>query len=296
MDLRRLALRSPIGALAIATLLGMSTSISSAAGPAVPSPIDKGGSAPTGAEQSATWTAAQMQVYANKLAAATALAGMIGAPAAALYVPAGLPPSNRALAPMTVTPANGNIPGVLNDAEPNSAYGYQCGPAAGHNALGGYGVNYPIGTGSYGGNPQATYLTYEMRTTVANGTYRTYMPGALNGHQSQNVYVWQNIGGTSDVIFYTTLDIQYLDAPIYNIETYGYDPIQKKYRYPFVQWNGWNIAHYVTAYAYQQSGNYISISDSAVAGSYTGHQRYTQYYVDIWVAINNNPNTNQILW
>lgn len=198
---------------------------------------------------------------------------------------------------MTVNPPSGSIPGVLHDVEPNGVYGYQCGPAAGHNALGGYGVNYPIGTGSYGDpNHPATYLTKDMHTTVTYGTYRTYMPGALNAHESQNTYVWQNIGGTSDVIFYTTLDIQYLDAPIYNIETYGYDPIQKRYRYPFAQWNGWDIGHYVVAYAYQQSGNYISISDSAVAGSRTLPQRYTQYYVDIWVAINNNPNPNQILW
>ena len=122
------------------------------------------------------------------------------------------------------------------------------------------------------------------------------MPGALNARERQNTYVWQNLGAPSDVSYYTTLDIEYLDAPIYNIETYGYDPLQGKYRYPFVQWSGYDIRHYVTAYGYQSSGNYISISDPAVAGSHTAAQRYTQWYSDIWVAINNLPLTNQILW
>ena len=52
----------------------------------------------------------------------------------------------------------------------------------------------------------------------------------------------------------------------------------------------------MAAYAYRSSGQYISISDSAAYLSSTLAQRYEQYYVDIWVAINNVPLANQILW
>ena len=208
-------------------------------------------------------------------------------------MPAGLTKPTTTTASTSAPPSSGNIPGVLNTPEPNSSYGYQCGPAAGHNALGGYGVNYPIGSGSY---PNATYLTYDMQTTQSSGTNRGPMPTALNNREKQDTYVWQNLGGTSDVSYYTTLDIEYKDAPIYNIETYGYDPLNGTYEYPFYQWNGWDIRHYVTAYGYSSSGSWISISDPAVKGSYTAAQRYTQWYSDVWVAINNLPLTNQILW
>lgn len=84
----------------------------------------------------------------------------------------------------------------------------QCGPAAGHNALGGFGINYPIGTWgkSY---PNADGLTQPMHTDTTNGTARTYMPSALNTVDSgHNTYIWQNIGSTtSNVSYYTTWDI-----------------------------------------------------------------------------------------
>ncbi len=57
-----------------------------------------------------------------------------------------------------------------------------------------------------------------------------------------------------------------------------------------------DIQHYVAAYGYRSSGDYISISDSAVMGSYTASQEYDQYYADIWAAIHNHPALDAILW
>lgn len=57
---------------------------------------------------------------------------------------------------------------------------------------------------------------------------------------------------------------------------YGVDPSTGRAGYPFSQYSA-NISHYIAAYAYTYSGAYISISDSAVQGSSTLSQRYTQY-------------------
>ncbi len=126
------------------------------------------------------------------------------------------------------------------------------------------------------------------------------MPAALNADdKGNNTYVWQNLGSAGDVSYYTQWDIWALISPIYNIETYGYDPINKVYRYPSSQYST-DIKHFVAAYAYRSNAQYISISDSAVQYSHTASQRYEHYYVDIWVAINNIHEslglTNQILW
>ena len=309
-------------AIASASLIAMGLATPVSAGTATSSKLvslNSGGSAPTGAEQSAKWTPAQLQTYANKLQYAAAVAAASGQPSVKPYRPANLPKPLRlgsastsqssrlasATMPMISSscpidgcmPTSYSIPGVLNDPEPNGYYGYQCGPAAGHNALGGYGVNIAVGTGSY---PSATGLTQDMQTTSSSGTNRPPMVGAMNKYQSQNTYVWQNISvnwqtGAGDVKYYSSTDIWATDSPIYNIETYGIDPSTGKYRYPFVQYST-DIRHYVAAYAYTNSGVYISISDSAVQYSRTASQRYTQYDYDIWVAINNNPLYNQILW
>lgn len=193
-------------------------------------------------------------------------------------------------------PISFSLSGVLNDPEPNGYYGYQCGPAVGHNALGAYGVNIAIGSGYY---PNATGLTQDMQTT-SSGTNRPPMVTAMNKYESQNTYVWQNISldwhyGAGDVKYYTQVDIASYDSPVYNIETYGQDPQTGSFRYPFAQYST-DIRHYVAAYAYTGSGTYINISDSAVQYSRTASQRYQQYDYDIWVAINNNPLYNQILW
>jgi hypothetical protein len=298
-------------ATASAFLIGIGLATPVSAGTATTSKLvslDSGGSAPTGAEQSAKWTRAQLQTYADKLQYADAVAAASGQPSVKPYRPANLPKplrSGSATTPMMTPscpidgckPASASLPGVLNDPEPNSYYGYQCGPAAGHNALGAYGVNVAVGTGSY---PNATGLTQQMQTTSSQGTYRGPMPAALNSHESQNTYVWQNItlnwqSGGSDVNYYSSTDIWVGDSPIYNITTYGKDPSTGRYGYPFQQYST-NISHYVAAYAYTNSGAYISISDSAVQYSHTASQRYTQYEYNIWWAINNNPNYNQILW
>lgn len=312
--------RSVVGLVAALSLtasfaLGGTPVLASSGGAGNLTRVTNGGLSPSGPSQSATWTLAQAQTYATKLQGLTRVAAAFGTPASQPYVPSGLRQANRTSSPLCPTrsslgpttpsqtlcgPPSSKSISIYNDHEPNGYYGYQCGPAAGHNALGAYSVNYPIGTGSY---PSASYLTQEMRTTSSNGTDRTYMPGSLNSHQSQNTYVWQNLGtpagstnGTSDLLNYTVDDIWYNDSPLYNIETYGYDPIQGKYRYPFSQYSGVDIRHYVAAYAYTNSGAYISISDSAVKYSYTASQRYTQYYLDIWAAIHNHPLIDQILW
>jgi hypothetical protein len=273
------------------------TALASSSGGNGPTAEPNGGYAPTGAEQSAVWTPAQAQSYASKLANGLVITRTLGySPSIPPYRPAGLA---TAIAPAVAPafPITGSVP-AYNDPEPYSYYGYQCGPAAGHNALGGFGINYPIGT--YGKSyPYADGLTQLMHTDTTNGTARTYMPSALNTAQGtpiRNTYIWQDIGSTtSNVSYYTTWDIWAGVSPVYSIWTYGYDPIQGKYRYPFKQWPVL-IKHYVAAYAYRSSGQYISISDSAVYLSSTLPQRYEQYYVDIWVAINNVPLANQILW
>jgi hypothetical protein len=295
MSTMRFSAQSIAVSAAAVFLLLVGSLPSQAASPGSSGPVyPNGGYAPTGAEQSASWTVAQAQSYANKLAREATVTGALGfAPSIEPYRPAWLPAASAAaMSPAPAFPITGSVP-AYNDAEPNSYYGYQCGPAAGHNALGAFGINYPVGTGSY---PNATYLTQQMHTDTTNGTSRTYMPGALNADDNgNNTYVWQNIASTGDVSYYTSWDIWAMDAPLYNIWTYGYDPIQKKYRYPFKQWPVL-IKHYVVAYAYRSSAQYISISDSAVYLSHTAAQRYEQYYVDIWVAINNVPLTNQILF
>jgi peptidase C39-like protein len=272
--------------------------------------VKDGGVGPSDPSPAASWTLAQSLTYANKLPGLSRVSSAFGTRLSHPYTPLGLAqatgtttalcPTNPTRTPTTAQcapPASKSI-SIYNDPEPNSYYGYQCGPAAGHNALGAYGVNYPVGTGYY---PNASYLTQEMRTD-SNGTVHTWMPGSLNSHESQNTYVWQTLGtpagstnGTTDLLNYTVDDIWYNDSPIYNIETYGFDPITGTYRYPFSQYSV-DIAHYLAAYGYSSSGAYISISDSAVQGSYTGSQRYTQYYQDVWAAIHNNPNLDAILW
>lgn len=252
-------------------------------------------SGPSGPEQSAHWTPAQAQIYANKLQGLAEVQKTFGFPAVHPYIPLGLPKANLTL-PLG-PPASASIT-ILNDPEPDSYYGYQCGPAAGHNALYAYGgINVPIGTLS-----PATDLTLEMHTTTA-GTARGNMPGPLYSHQTLNTHIWQTLGsppgstnGTTDLKTYTTQDIWYGDPPIYNIETYGLDPIQNKWRWPFVQYDQVDIQHYVAAYAYTSSGNYISISDSAVKNSHTLAQRYTQGYLDVWAAIHNHPAIDAVLW
>lgn len=243
------------------------------------------GTAPSGPEQSALWTLAQAQSYSNKLAREQAVNLAIGAPTNGPYRPAALPPARLAGAVSPAFPISGSVPDY-NNAEPQSYYGYQCGPAAGHNALGAFGINYAIGT--YGlSYPHADGLTQLMHTDTTNGTSRTYMPSALNAvDKGDNTYVWQNLGGSGDVAYYTTWDIWAYVSPIYNIRTYGYDPVTQSYRYPFSQYaNSPVFNHYVAAYAYRSSGGFISISDSAVLYSHTLAQRYEHTNVDIWAAI-----------
>ncbi len=89
-----------------------------------------------------------MQGYANKLAREALVTSVLGSPTIEPYRPAGLPQPTLSPAITASFPASGSVPDY-NDPEPNSYYGYQCGPAAGHNALGAFGINYSIGTGSY---------------------------------------------------------------------------------------------------------------------------------------------------
>jgi hypothetical protein len=306
IDVRRFV--TLVVAMAIAGSFGMSSTsvLASSGGNGTTSDVTNGGTNPSGPSQSATWTSAQSQIYANKLQGLSRVSAAFGTPASHAYVPLGLSQGSvkTLLCPQTTStlcgpPTSASVPDY-NTNEPNGYYGYQCGPTVGHNALGAYGVNIAIGTGSY---PNATSLTQEMRTTSSNGTDRTYMPYALNRHQTQDTYVWQTLGtpagnpnGAADLLNYTVDDIWFKDSPIYNIETYGYDPIVGAYRYPISQWSGVDIRHYIAAYAYSSSGSYISITDSAVKYSYTAPQRYTQYYENIWAAVHNHPLLDAILW
>ena len=287
-----------------AVVLSGSIALASSGGPDIPTNVKDGGATPSGAVQSASWSAAQTHIYAQKLQGLSLVASTSGRRASQAFSPTTASRTTMALCPLTVGAATCSPPvsksiSIYNDPEPNSYYGYQCGPAAGHNALGAYGVNVPIGAGYY---PYASGLTQEMHTT-SNGTDRTNMPNPLNSHQSQNVYSWQTLGtpagatnGTTDLINYTVDDIWYNDSPIYNIKTYGWDPIRGQWRYPFAQYYGVVIYHYIAAYGYTNNGAYIQISDSAVKGSHTGSQRYTQYYEDVWAAIHNHPAVDAILW
>jgi hypothetical protein len=184
---------------------------------------------PSDPSPAASWTLSQSRTYANKLPGLSRVSSAFGTRVSDPYAPKGLAKATRtttALCPTTTgltpttalcgPPASKWI-SIYNDPEPNSYYGYQCGPAAGHNALGAYGVNYPVGTGYY---PSASYLTQEMRTD-SNGTVHTWMPGSLNSHESQNTYVWQTLGtpagstnGTADLLNYTVTDIWYNDSQI----------------------------------------------------------------------------------
>lgn len=286
--MKHLGIRSGFGPLGFACVVAMALVVAApggafANGPG--NPNGNAGTAPSGAEQSALWTPGQAQDYSNKLAREQTMNMALGMPTIAPYRPAGLAPSRLAAAVSPAFPITGSVPDY-NDPEPNSYYGYQCGPAAGHNALGAFGINYPIGT--YGKSyPNADGLTQLMHTDTTNGTGRTYMPSALNAvDQRNNTYVWQNLGGSGDVAYYTTWDIWAYVSPIYNIRTYGYDPNTKSYRYPFSQYaNSPAFNHYVAAYAYRSSGGFISISDSAYLYSHTLSQRYEHTNGDIWAAI-----------
>lgn len=303
--LRRMAFAA--AALGAIGICGFGASPANASSTPNPNPnktlvgVPQGGSyTPTGAEQSAQWAPAQAAVYATKLRRLSIVSASFGTPAPHAYMPAGMSvASSSSVDTCCGPPISYSIP-IYNDPEPNSYYGYQCGPAAGHNALGAYSANVDIGAGSY---PNASGLTQEMQTTSSQGTGRANMPGPLNSHQSQNSYLWQTLGspagnpnGVNDLKSFTVTDIWAGDSPIYNIETYGYDPIVGTYRHPFQQYSNSDIQHYVTSYAYRSSGLYISISDSAVEFSYTGHQEYEQYYEDIWAVIHNHPALDAILW
>lgn len=292
--------------VAVAFMLSTSAALASSGGPGNGTGGKDAGTTPSGQSQSAGWTPAQSQTYALKLQGLSAVSSRSGVASPNAFAPAGLPRAAVRLCPSIAGSATCGPPvaktiSIYNDPEPNSYYGYQCGPAAGHNALGAYGVNVPIGSGYY---PNASGLTQEMHTT-SNGTDRASMPGPLNSHQSRNTYAWQTLGnppgttngsGVTDLMYYTVTDIWYNDAPIYNIETYGYDPIQKKWRYPFAQYSGVDIRHYVAAYGYSGNGAWISISDSAVKYSHSASQTYTQSAQDVWTVIHNHPALDAILW
>jgi hypothetical protein len=279
---------------------------------------NEGGSYAPGAEQLAGFTAAQQLQLAQKnqmlaVVTATAPPDPTQLPPPTSLVPSVPPcpqqllnvcnvtPPNLNPATVTISPAGFQNMAATNNTPPPSAQvplggdpqptGTYCGPTSTHNALLTYGVSVDINT-----------LAGEEGTN-GSGTNRPPIQTVINWHENANAYYWHNLGdpagnpnGVYDLWNLTKSDIWWGASLIYNVETYGYDPIKKMSRYPLSPYNGYDIRHYFTAYGYNTSGGQIQVYDENNAYN-GGRGFYTSYnYEDVWAAIHDNPLVDQILW
>lgn len=239
--------------------------------------VDEGGGAGPSAPQS-WWTPQQRAQFGAKVALYEQMirAGSLSASAA-----------QSAVTPMAAPTAAQVY--IYNQPQQTN---YWCGPASTHNALGTYGVNVAQST-----------LAAEMGTDPNSGTSRSAML-RINYHESTNAYIWHGLGtpindantGVSDLLTLTRSDIWWGASVIYNVQTYGWDPLQNRYRYPLPPYSGYNIRHYYTAYGYYNNGEMIQVYDENNAYNNGQGFLYNYYYKDQWAAINNMPFDNQIEW
>jgi len=131
IDVRRFV--TLVVAMAIAGSFGMSSTsvLASSGGNGTTSDVTNGGTNPSGPSQSATWTSAQSQIYANKLQGLSRVSAAFGTPASHAYVPLGLSQGSvkTLLCPQTTStlcgpPTSASVPDY-NTNEPNGYYGYQ---------------------------------------------------------------------------------------------------------------------------------------------------------------------------
>jgi hypothetical protein len=218
----------------------------------------------TTAEQVAHLTAAQQTKYQAKVNRAKSLDS--GSGLAAPDTCCTSPPNELHLGYQTVAQAET----------------YFCGPATVQMMLSQYGVAIDQYT-----------LKDELGTTPDNGTSRPPMQNVLNAHQSQDVYVWQDLTldsganyaqGKADLWNYTWTDIWYGDVPAYNVMT-GNIP-----GYNF------NNGHYFPARSYQNWWQGIEITDpwkKRVDSSYDSDWYSSD---QVWGFVHDHPLPDQILW
>jgi hypothetical protein len=257
-------MRKSIAAVALASLLGAVAMLiaspvgAMASGNAKPhDPLN----APTFQQQSKNWTAAQFQRYQDKLLRARSFGGRSGVAPQYCCIP------NSFYATMTVV--------YEGSAD------CMCGPATATEMF--------STLTAYWNNPPYPYLTLaqvesQMNISCSVGTYRTQLLNEMNGHQTFNNYVWQDVASASDVHYYTGYDLGVWQTPVgYNGETYSWYHGHPLDNYATVDWR-----HYFPADGYQPGQ--LEVGDP--------HFDYNHWYTDeaVYEFIDNLPYTNQVLW
>lgn len=286
MGFRPVSVLIGVGVFVAALATAMPAQASTDPGAGSPSkPVSQGGWAP-GSEQYSHLTANQLALIQQKLQVVQRL-GTVGARPNAPSCP---------IAPTGMTPTCPAPPAakgisIGSQPQPNSCY---CGPESTHNILMHWGINVDVNT------------LASVEGTICDGSTGTSRGGVATGanrYQSNNGYVWQVLGspggatnGLGDLWNYTVTDIWYNIPEISNVETYGYDPILGKYRYPLSPYNGYNIRHYFAVSAYNRSGMVIGGYDQNNAYNSGSGFWFSYYYENLWAAIHNHPLVDQIMW
>jgi hypothetical protein len=229
--------------------------------------------APTFRQQSRDWTSTQLAAYNSKLQEMRDLAGGKAVSATLPQCPLTLSVAYTLCGPPGTYYAHMT---VVWEGSADCA----CGPATATEMFSTltYYYNSPAAPGF-----TLSQVESQMGFSCSAGTYRYQLVNELNGHQSANTYVWQNVGSASDVHYYTQVDLGSYQIPVaYDGETFGPDghPLDK---YPNVDWK-----HYFPAYGC--SPGYLTVDDPHFAASHTYTDRAVYLFID------NFPYTNQVLW
>lgn len=237
---------------------------------AVPKPHDSL-RAPSFQQQTTDWTVAQIAAYQGKLREAGdfAKARSSGGLQPDYCVPQCVPNSHYAF---------------MTDVWEGSA-DCACGPATATEM-------YSTYTHYYGQpNPGLSLSQVESEIyrngwySCGGGTYRSGLQAEMNNHhQSQDVYVWQDISSGTDVYDYTAVDLGGYNFPVgFDGETYGPNG------YPLDNYQGVNWTHYLPAYGYDGHSN-VYVADP----HYGQNHQYSSQAV--YLFIDNFPYYDQILW
>lgn len=233
--------------------------------------VDSSGVAPTFLEQTQSWTQAQRDQYAAKIASVERMettqpssgARMISANIIATSVPMG-------------TQAQWTW--------------YYCGPATASEMLQPY---------LYPRQVDQNTLAGQLGTNQ-NGTNRAPFPGVLGGYESRNAYVWQNLTldspnynqGKADLWNYSYGDLVWSFPPAYNILTMG-----PWGNLPWYQQHGFAYGHYFPAGGSDTSYNLL-IRDPyrLFYEPKSGYDHDYYYYQLVWGVVHNNALRDQVLW
>lgn len=286
MGVRHASLLIGVGVLIAAVVTAVPALASSDPSAGSPSkPVNQGGWAP-GSEQYSGLTPSQTAQIQQKVLFAQGLRTAGSRP-------------NQPMCPTTpvsaglCTPPPAKSITIGLQPQPNSCW---CGPESTHNLLMHWGIDIAVST-------LASPAIENSICDGSTGTDRAHVAYGSNHYQSYNPYVWLVLGnpggannGLGDLWNNTVTDIYYNFPEIANVRTYGYDPIQARYRYPLSPYSGYDIRHYFPQNSYNTSGMVIGGYDQNNAYNNGNGFVYNYYYEDLWAAIHNHPLVDQIMW